>query len=56
MNTNKKFVSLEGEEKTMEEQIVFLTQTVRALTHCVDENTVSIDRLIQRICYLETQI
>lgn len=56
MTTNKKFISLEGEERTLEEQVVFLTQTVRALTHCVEENTIAIDRFMERICYLETQL
>jgi len=56
MSTTKKFISLDGEERTMEEQIVFLSQTIRELTTTIDSNSRELNELYGRVCYLETQI
>ena len=54
MNTSK-FVTLEGEERSLEEQIIFLSQTVRALNKIVGDQNQEIYNLFERICYLENQ-
>jgi hypothetical protein len=56
MSTTKKFISLDGEERTMEEQIVFLSQTIRELSLIVDDNKRELNELYGRVCYLETVI
>lgn len=51
--TNKKFVSFEGEEKTFEEQVVFLSQTVRALEQALRDQQEIIDNIQSRLYYIE---
>ena len=50
---NKKFVSFEGEEKTFEEQVVYLSQTVRALEQAIKDQEKMIDNLMDRLYYVE---
>lgn len=52
---NKKFVSFEGDERSMEEQIVYLSQTVRVLEKALEEQNEMMYDLLSRICYLESQ-
>ena len=54
-SNNKKFISLEGDERSMEEQIVYLSQTVRALETVVEEQQQLVYNLLSRVCYLESQ-
>lgn len=55
MSINKKFVSFEGDERSMEEQVVHLSQTVRVLEAALEEQQQLVYNLISRVCYLETQ-
>jgi len=55
MSINKKFVSFEGDERSMEEQVVYLSQTVRILEKALEEQNEMMYDLLSRICYLETQ-
>ena len=53
--SNKKFVTLEGKERSMEEQIVFLSQEVRALKQIVGDQNQELYNLFERVVYLENQ-
>jgi hypothetical protein len=55
MSITKKFVALDGDERSMEEQIVYLSQTVRALEAVVEEQQQFVYNLVSRVCYLESQ-
>ena len=55
MSTSKLFVSLEGEECSIEEQVVILSQSVRALEAIVKEQNSQIDNLYTRLFFLEAK-
>lgn len=54
MNTNK-FVTLEGEERSIEEQVQYLSQMVRVLEELSRQNVDLIDNILNRLHYLENQ-
>ncbi len=54
MSTTKKFVTIEGQERSMEEQIIYLSQNVRDLEAAIEENEKMVYNLLSRICYLES--
>ena len=56
MSTTKTFISMYGEERTFEEQIIYLSQTIRSLSLTISDNEKMIDDLHARVCYLETQV
>ena len=54
MNTNK-FVTLEGEERSIEEQVQYLSQMVRVLEELSQQNVDLLDSILNRLHYLENQ-
>ena len=52
MNTGK-FVTLEGDEKSFEEQIVYLSQTVRVLEQAIRDQQEILDSVLNRLYYIE---
>ena len=56
MSTNKLFVNFEGDEKTMEEQVVILSQTVRVLEQLCNDQTDLIENILTRLHFLEANL
>ena len=54
MNTSK-FVTLEGEERSIEEQVQYLSQMVRVLQELSQQNVDLVDSILNRLHYLENQ-
>ena len=56
MSTNKLFVSFGGEERSMEEQVVILSQTVRVLEQLCNDQTDLIENILTRLHFLEANL
>ena len=50
---NKKFVSFEGDERSFEEQVVYLSQTLRALEQALRDQQEILDSIQNRLYYIE---
>ena len=51
--TTSKFVTFEGEERTFEEQVVYLSQTLRALEQTLRDQQEILDSIQNRLYYIE---
>ena len=52
MSTSK-FITFEGDERSFEEQVVYLSQTVRALEQVLRDQQETIDNFQSRLYYIE---
>lgn len=52
MSTSK-FVTFEGEERTFEEQVVYLSQTLRVLEQALRDQQKTVDNILDRLYYIE---
>ena len=52
MSTSK-FISFEGDERTFEEQVVHLSQTLRVLEQALRDQQETVDNILDRLYYIE---
>ena len=52
MSTSK-FITFEGDERSFEEQVVYLSQTVRVLEQVLRDQQETIDNFQSRLYYIE---
>ena len=52
MSTSK-FITFEGDERSFEEQVVYLSQTVRVLEQALRDQQETIDNFQSRLYYIE---
>ena len=52
MSTGK-FISFEGDERTFEEQVVHLSQTIRVLEQALRDQQETVDNILDRLYYIE---
>ena len=52
MSTSK-FISFEGDERSFEEQVVYLSQTLRALEQALRDQQEILDSIQNRLYYIE---